>query len=195
MISVDLDKIVTAKGLQSHLSSILFDVEEKEKTYIITKQGKPQAAIVNVDYLLELTGQTKLPEMPEFKPTTQEEDAPLAADRELDKLAPDEFVGSAAETPLEGSPMNPDTPISPPEPAAPVEPPPPPPATITDLEQFAATDAAPQDADPYAVIDEPAPAPPAEPVQAPAQPIEQQYDQNGLPVPVVPGQPDPTEVL
>lgn len=56
MINVDLDKIVTAKGLQEHLGAILFEVEEKEEMYIITKQGRPKAALINVDYLQELTG-------------------------------------------------------------------------------------------------------------------------------------------
>lgn len=192
MISVDLDKIVTAKGLQAHLSTILFDVEEKEKTYIITKQGKPQAALVNVDYLMELTGQTKLPEMPEFQAKEPEEDTSPPTARGLDKLTPDEIVGAPTTgvASAETRPLDPETPIVTGPPPAPVEPPPPPPATVTDLEQFAASDATVPDADPYAVIDEPPPAPPAAP-PAPTQ----QYDQNGLPIPAVPGQPDPTGTI
>lgn len=56
MIHVDLDKILTAKALQEHLSTILFEVEEKEELYVITKKGRPRAALINVDYLQELTG-------------------------------------------------------------------------------------------------------------------------------------------
>jgi len=56
MIHVDLDKILTAKALQEHLGTILFDVEDKEELYVITKKGRPRAALINIDYLQELTG-------------------------------------------------------------------------------------------------------------------------------------------
>lgn len=58
MISVDLDKIITAQALQSHLESILYEVEEQEKMFVITKKGRPRAALINVDYLEELTGRS-----------------------------------------------------------------------------------------------------------------------------------------
>lgn len=56
MIHVDLDKILTAKALQEHLGTILYDVEEKEELFVITKKGRPRAALINIDYLQELTG-------------------------------------------------------------------------------------------------------------------------------------------
>jgi len=56
MIKVDLDKIITAKALQEHLEQILLETEEEEKLFVITKNGRPKAALINVDYLQELTG-------------------------------------------------------------------------------------------------------------------------------------------
>ena len=134
VISVDLDKIVTAKGLQSHLASILYEVEEEEKIYIVTKQGKPQAAIVNVDYLMELTGQKKLP--------TEEYaryDQP-SSDSQPIEIKP-------AETPPQVIQPMPVQPVPEPKPATP------PPPQITDLAKLAdETEIATED--PYAVTDE-----------------------------------------
>ena len=163
MISVDLDKIVTAKGLQSHLASILYEVEEEEKVYIVTKQGKPQAAIVNVDYLMELTGQKKLStsEYSRYDKSAPVEPAatPEPPQRPIEPL-PTEVVEPAPAEPAVVTP----TPAP-----QPVEPPTPPPAQITDLEQFANEPESTSAEDPYAVVDE------------------QQIDLNGLPIK---GQPD-----
>lgn len=75
MIHVDLDKILTAKGLQEHLGAILFDVEEKEELYVITKKGRPRAALINLDYLQELTGK----DLEEGKEYEHYPEAPMAA--------------------------------------------------------------------------------------------------------------------
>ncbi len=56
MIKVDLDKIITAKALKEHLEQILHETEEEEELFVITKNGRPKAALVNVDYLQELMG-------------------------------------------------------------------------------------------------------------------------------------------
>jgi prevent-host-death family protein len=161
VISVDLDKIVTAKGLQAHLATILYEVEEEEKVYIVTKQGKPQAAIVNVDYLMELTGQKQLP-------TTEYSryDQPKAPSAPVASLSP-------PQRPIEPAPteLTPTEPVGTPtpEPITPPTPPTPPPPQITDLERFSTEPEVAADEDPYAVADE------------------QQIDLNGLPIK---GQPD-----
>lgn len=185
MISVDLDKIVTAKGLQEHLASILYEVEEEEKIYVITKQGKPQAALVNVDYLKELTGQPTTPtqeydryDQVNVTEPTQPEKTDVAADFpvkpvqtttvEVPSESPETTTAPQIETKSE--------PESKPEPITP-------PTQITDLAQLTASPfEVDQVEDPYSVADEPKPAP-AE---------EQLFDHNGLPIK---GQPDPTDGL
>lgn len=170
VINVDLDKIVTAKGLQDHLSGILFDVEEKEKVYIVTKGGKPRAALVNVDYLMELTGQ-KVDTTEEYDRYDQikEESAPetpAAVDTtplaQVDKINLQDEVAepSLPTTPVEPAPAPLEATL--PVPESPI------PESLKELDSFSAPLA---DADPYAVTDEPPTQNAVTGLPAPAEPV------------------------
>ena len=66
MLKVELDKIITEKALEQHLDSILNRVEDGGELFVITKKGLPKAALINVDYLEELTGRSVAEESDEY---------------------------------------------------------------------------------------------------------------------------------
>lgn len=170
MISVDLDKIVTAKGLQEHLASILYEVEDEEKVYVVTKQGKPRAALVNVDYLEELTGHPVEPtkeydRYDQFKAAEETTSTPAVTPPTQPSLEPTTVEVQPEITPPE--PVMPVAPVAP----TPTTPPPPPPASVEDLERLTTAPTENDVTDPYAVADEET-----------KNPAEQHFDLNGMPI-------------
>ena len=113
MIHVDLDKILTAKALQEHLGTILFDVEEKEELYVITKKGRPRAALINIDYLQELTGKD-LSDVQEYD-RYPAEPTPAGAPQGTTDIPPQAEIPPATIAPV--------APVQPTQPAAPAQPP------------------------------------------------------------------------
>lgn len=209
MITVDLDKIVTAKGLQQHLASILYEVEEEERVYIITKQGKPKAALINVDYLLELTGKRLdgAEEYAHYDRHIEPDDEPSPP--QLDKLAVSEVAGAeqalsvrrdigpgeAADSPIDSEAAEPTViAAATPTEAAPAPEPIKAPA-IAALEQLSTDGLGEPTDNPYEIIEEETAVPPPTVDTPPAPTAITGYDQNGLPVvePVIAGQPDLTD--
>lgn len=59
MISVQIDKIIPLAEAKEDFETIISDVSEEgnqNNLYILTRDGKPAVAIVNINYLSELTG-------------------------------------------------------------------------------------------------------------------------------------------
>lgn len=84
MIHADLDKILPEDDALEKITSIIEEVEEKQELFIITKSGRPAAAIINIDYLEELTGnpvpqKSEINEAVEIKPAPEkfEDEEPL----------------------------------------------------------------------------------------------------------------------
>lgn len=57
MIHADLDKILPEEDALEQITTIFNEVEKLRELYIITKNGRPAVAVINIDYLEELTGQ------------------------------------------------------------------------------------------------------------------------------------------
>lgn len=84
MIHADLDKILPEDDALEKISSIIEEVEANQELFIITKSGRPAAAIINIDYLEELTGnpvsqKTEIKEVVEVQPAPEkiEDEKPL----------------------------------------------------------------------------------------------------------------------
>lgn len=64
MIEVPIDKIIPIEEALGDIEKIINSAGEKDNLYVLTKNGKPYAAIVNIDYLehlpeIEHAGETK----------------------------------------------------------------------------------------------------------------------------------------
>lgn len=77
MIHADLDKILPEDDALERITSIIEEVEENQELFIITKSGRPAAAIINIDYLEELTG-NKVPQKSEIKEAVEVKPEPIA---------------------------------------------------------------------------------------------------------------------
>jgi len=120
MLHVALEHILTEEDAMSKINSIIEEVENQNETYVITKNGRPAVAIVNV---------TKLDEVTEG--TTEQAKTDPATNSQADTL------GDLVELPTSANPNNQSEEISlPPMPPSMAEPSLPPisevpPATIT----------------------------------------------------------------
>ena len=89
---MDLDKIITKQALEKHLDSILFKVEDEDELFVITKNGRPRAALINVDYLEELTSRSVESEAEEYqdyeKFNTPPEEKPSEENLKEDMIRP-----------------------------------------------------------------------------------------------------------
>lgn len=95
MIHADLDKILPEDDALEKISSIIEEVEQKQELFIITKSGRPAAAIINIDYLEELTGnpvpqKSESQEAVEIKPTPEKIEAPEAKAEPVTELTEEE---------------------------------------------------------------------------------------------------------
>lgn len=115
MIKVDLDKIITTNALKAHLDEILYQTEEEEQIFVVTKKGRPRAAIINVDYLEELTGRSVEDESTEYTGYDRVNQPPEAGDQPPEETASNQppTVGEqpeevkASPTPLSEQPIGP----------------------------------------------------------------------------------------
>lgn len=55
MLNVSVDKIIPLTDARDHLSQLVSEIKGKE-FYVLTKGGKPEAALVSVEWLKKLTG-------------------------------------------------------------------------------------------------------------------------------------------
>lgn len=87
MIHADLDKILPEDDALEKITSIIEEVEENQELFIITKSGRPAAAIINIDYLEELTGHP-VPNKPKIKVAVETPSDPEMSEVPASKLEP-----------------------------------------------------------------------------------------------------------
>lgn len=62
MVHVDLNKILSDEDAVGQIKDLINEVEAQKELYVLTKAGKPAAAIINIEYLEELTGSEVAPD-------------------------------------------------------------------------------------------------------------------------------------
>lgn len=59
MIEVPIDRIIPVNEARSQFDRIMEDIQTDSLYVVISKEGKPSAAIINIDYLEKVTGDTR----------------------------------------------------------------------------------------------------------------------------------------
>lgn len=122
MIHADLDKILPEADALEKITSIIEEVETNQELFIITKSGRPAVAVINIDYLEELTGSQISTQGPrtttEIKPDENpQDDEPILQEEEEAPASqiPSPYAQSPSLTP---TPLPTSLPQSPAEPVA-----------------------------------------------------------------------------
>lgn len=134
MIHADLDKILPEADALEKITSIIEEVETNQELFIITKSGRPACAIINIDYLEELTGSqvstqgskinTEIKPEPELIEKAEDQEKPdtvLSENSQDDEPILQEEVPATQTSPSFASPpppfaSTPSSPVSPPLP-------------------------------------------------------------------------------
>lgn len=112
MIHADLDKILPEEDALEQITTIFNEVEKLRELYVITKSGRPAAAIINIDYLEELTGQevkqdiagdvhkepTNQPVIDEVEPLSAPEPKPTVTSESVSTTVPTAPPGASPDT-------------------------------------------------------------------------------------------------
>ena len=71
MLHVDLDHILTQETALSHIQDIFSQVESSGEIYLVTAQGKPAIALMNIEQLEQLTGKLNTPTTETMQPAIE----------------------------------------------------------------------------------------------------------------------------
>lgn len=88
MIHADLDKILPEPDALEQITQIFHEVENYKELYVITKGGRPALAVINVDYLEELTGKPVAKDIPEEDFAQKKTEQPIEAKEIVDEETP-----------------------------------------------------------------------------------------------------------